>query len=75
MGEFLKENLSKLIDYKGRLLGSGIGLITGLLWAFKSFKAAFVFLLCTLGGYYIGKRMDQKDSISEILSRVLPPKS
>lgn len=75
MAEFFKEIAPKLGPYKGRILGSVTGVTVGLLWAFKGFKAALVFILSTLIGYYLGKRADwNKDSLRDILNRVLPPK-
>lgn len=75
MGDFLNTILPKISAYKGRLLGGAVGFIAGLIWSFKGFIAAFVFVLSILIGYFIGKRIDQKDSLKEILSRVLPPKN
>lgn len=73
MNEFLRENLSKLIEFKGRIFGSSIGLIAGLLWAFLGFKRALAFVFCLFLGYFLGKRIDQRGSLREILSRVIPP--
>jgi len=39
---------------------------------FGFFKALFV-ILCVVIGYYIGKIVDNKESIREILDRILPP--
>lgn len=75
MWELIKELSPMLSAYKGRLAGGVIGFIAGLLWAFKGFGAAGVFVFCLLFGYYLGKRVDRKDSLKDILNRVLPPKN
>ncbi|MCL6590978.1 MAG: DUF2273 domain-containing protein [Firmicutes bacterium] len=71
--EFLKEFLPKIIPYKGRILGSLVGLITGLLWAFLGFWKALAFIICIFLGFLLGKKIDQRGSIRNILNRVLPP--
>jgi uncharacterized membrane protein len=71
--EFIKEFLLKIIPYKGRILGSLVGLITGLLWAFLGFWKALAFIFCVLLGFILGKKIDQRGSLREILNRVIPP--
>lgn len=71
--DFLREYLPKLNEYKGRIFGSLIGLIAGLLWAFLGFWRAAAFLACIVAGYYLGKKIDQRGSIRGILERILPP--
>jgi uncharacterized membrane protein len=73
VNEFLKDTLPKLVGYKGRIFGSAIGFIAGLLWAFMGFWRALAFVFCILLGFYLGKRIDQKGSLRELLSRVIPP--
>jgi uncharacterized membrane protein len=73
--EDYKAILKELLVYKGRILGGIIGLLTGLLWAFIGFWRAFAFVLCIVLGYYIGKRVDHKESLKDIFNRVLPPKN
>jgi uncharacterized membrane protein len=73
--EDYKDILKELLAYKGRILGGIIGLSAGLLWAFMGFWRAFAFVLCIALGYYIGKRVDQKESLTDIFNRVLPPKN
>lgn len=74
MNEFFKEILPKLTGFRGRIFGSCIGFITGLLWAFLGFWRALAFVFCIFLGYFLGKRIDQKGSLRDILSRVVPPK-
>ncbi|MGD8400521.1 MAG: DUF2273 domain-containing protein [Bacillota bacterium] len=72
--EDLKTLLKDLVSYQGRILGGVIGFMAGLLWAFLGFGRALAFVLCILLGYFIGKRIDQKESFKDIISRMLPPK-
>ena len=73
MDEFLKEQLPKVLGFKGRILGSSIGFIAGLLWAFLGFWRALAFIACIIIGFYVGKKLDQRGSLREILKKVLPP--
>ncbi len=54
MEEFLREFLPKLITYKGRIIGSLVGLIAGLLWAFLGFWRAVAFVLLIFLGFFLG---------------------
>ncbi|HYH04672.1 MAG TPA: DUF2273 domain-containing protein [Bacillota bacterium] len=67
--------LKDLVEYQGRILGGLIGLMAGLIWAFMGFWRAFAFVLCIAVGYFVGKRIDRKESLKDIISRVLPPKN
>lgn len=73
MDEFLREFLSRLTNYKGRLIGGSVGFVAGLLWAFLGFWRAVAFVVCVTVGYYLGKKIDKRGSLREILSKVLPP--
>ncbi len=65
--------LQFLAQRKGRLIGGALGVVTGLLWAFLGWWRAAIFLFCTALGYFIGARIDHKDSWREIIARILPP--
>ena len=73
--EDFKAFLKDLVEYQGRILGGLIGLMAGLIWAFMGFKRAFAFVFCIAAGYFVGKRIDRKESLKDIISRVLPPKN
>jgi uncharacterized membrane protein len=65
-----------LIDIFLNNRGKCIGVLIGLLIAVLSltigfFKTLFV-VICLLLGYYIGKKIDNKESIIEIIERILP---
>jgi uncharacterized membrane protein len=72
--EFLKKYLPKIAGYKGRILGTIVGFIAGLIWVFLGFWRAIAFILCVVVGFYLGKKIDQRGSLREILNKVLPPK-
>lgn len=73
MNEFLKEIFPKIAGYKGRILGSLVGFIAGLLWVFLGFWRAVAFILSIIIGYYIGKKIDQRFSLREFINKVFPP--
>ena len=59
--------------HSGKIMGVSIGLILGLLiLAIGFFQALFV-LFCMVVGYVIGKRIDDKEDLMEILDKLLPP--
>ncbi|MDO7786391.1 DUF2273 domain-containing protein [Desulforamulus aquiferis] len=65
--EFIKEILEK---HRGKALGVALGLFFG--WfaiSYGFFKAVFV-ALCVVGGYIIGKGVDEHYDFRETLSRL-----
>jgi uncharacterized membrane protein len=53
-----------------------IGVLLGFLFAISSlfigfFKTIFI-VICIFLGYYIGKKIDNKESIIEVIERILP---
>ena len=59
--------------HSGKIIGVSIGLVLGLLiLAIGFFQALFV-LFCMVVGYVIGKRIDDKEDLMEILDKLLPP--
>jgi uncharacterized membrane protein len=59
--------------HSGKILGVAIGLILGILiLAIGFFQALFV-LFCMVVGYVIGKWIDDKEDLMEILDKLLPP--
>ena len=71
--EAIREVLAYLAARKGRLIGAFLGFVAGLLWAIYDFWRAAIFLFAVALGYFIGYRVDRKDSWREILERILPP--
>lgn len=69
---------SKLLEeiwqnHSGKLLGVLLGFLFGILViTFGFFRTLFV-AFCVVAGYVVGKRIDQKEDIMEILDKLLPP--
>ncbi|MBP2649333.1 MAG: hypothetical protein H6Q74_158 [Firmicutes bacterium] len=60
-------------QHSGKIIGGLTGLILGvLIICFGFFRTLFV-LICVIAGYIVGKRIDEKEDIMEILDRLLPP--
>ncbi|NPV26217.1 MAG: DUF2273 domain-containing protein [Firmicutes bacterium] len=56
--------------HRGKALGILVGFILGILIiSYGFFKALFI-SLCMAGGYLIGKRIDDKGDLREMMSRV-----
>jgi uncharacterized membrane protein len=73
--EDFKSLLKDFVGYQGRIIGGLIGFLAGVLWAFLGFGRALAFVLCIFVGYFIGKRIDQKESFKDFITRMLPPKN
>lgn len=57
---------------KGKVIGTAAGLLVAVLMLIIGFfKTLFIVLLMLLG-YYIGKKIDNKESIVEVIERILP---
>jgi uncharacterized membrane protein len=61
-------------EHKGKLLGVVAGLFFGILYLLVGFWDTLVFLVFVSTGYYIGRKLDQKEDLREILDRILPGK-
>lgn len=60
-------------NHSGKISGTAIGLLIGIfIITFGFFRTIFV-LLCMIAGYVIGKRIDEKEDIMDILEKLLPP--
>jgi uncharacterized membrane protein len=59
--------------HSGKIVGVTFGFTLGvLIITFGFFRTLFV-LLCVIAGYVVGKRIDEKEDIMEILDKLLPP--
>ncbi|MTI94890.1 MAG: DUF2273 domain-containing protein [Firmicutes bacterium] len=68
----MKDLLSSLRSAGGRIIGTIVGLVIGLLWAMFGFwKTAFI-ILCAVAGYLVGKALDGDEGLETILRRLLP---
>jgi uncharacterized membrane protein len=59
--------------HSGKIVGTLGGLFLGILVITLGFFKALFVLMCMTLGFLIGKRIDQKEDIMEILDRILPP--
>lgn len=60
-------------NHSGKIIGVTAGLMIGIfIITFGFFRTLFV-LFCVTAGYIVGKRIDEKEDITEILDRLLPP--
>ena len=66
LGEFLKQ-------HSGKIAGILIGMFVGIfILVFGFFHTMFV-MFCMISGYIVGRRIDQKEDIMDILGKLLPP--
>lgn len=64
--------LSICKNNRGKVIGAFIGLLIAVFMLIIGFfKTLFIVLLMFLG-YYIGKKIDNKESIIEVIERILP---
>jgi len=60
-------------QHSGKIVGVALGFILGvLIICFGFFRTLFV-MLCVAAGFVVGKRIDEKEDILEILDKLLPP--
>lgn len=57
---------------RGKCIGAFIGLIIALSAISIGFFKTLFIVICILMGYYIGKKVDNKESIIEVIERILP---
>lgn len=69
-----KERLLNFLSMNfGKVIGSFLGLLIGILFfTLGFFKTILLIILISLG-YYIGNKIDKHESIIEILDKILPP--
>jgi len=59
-------------EHPGKCLGTLFGVLLGLLYLLFGFWRMLVVALLILGGYYIGKKADEKERLRDVLARILP---
>ncbi|MHC1746079.1 MAG: DUF2273 domain-containing protein [Negativicutes bacterium] len=60
-------------QHSGKIIGATAGLLIGILIiTFGFFRTLFV-LLCIIAGFIIGKKIDEKEDLMDILDKLLPP--
>ncbi|MGL5207453.1 MAG: DUF2273 domain-containing protein [Acidaminococcaceae bacterium] len=60
-------------NYRGRLVGSLFGLFIGAMFLILGFFQTIFLLICITAGYLLGKRIDNKEDLMDVLDRLLPP--
>ncbi len=60
-------------SHRGKIVGGILGFVVAIvIIAFGFFKALFI-TLCTIIGCYIGRFMDSKEDLRNVLDRILSP--
>lgn len=59
--------------HSGKIVGTAGGLFIGLLIIAVGFFKALFILICMGIGFIVGKRIDQREDLLELLDRILPP--
>lgn len=57
----------------GKIVGTTLGFIFAVLIILFGFFHTIFVIACATAGYVIGKRIDEKEDIMEILDKLLPP--
>lgn len=72
----MEDRWARLLDAvwanKGRIFGILLGIATGALVIKYGWLQALYFVFCVGTGYYLGKRVDNKESLVELLKRFFP---
>lgn len=60
-------------NHRGKLVGTVLGVVLGAsIMIFGFFKTVFI-MLCALIGLFVGKKVDDKDDIMDIVEKIIPP--
>lgn len=60
-------------SHRGKLVGTVLGVVLGAsIMIFGFFKTVFI-MICALIGLFVGKRVDDKDDIMDIVEKIIPP--
>jgi len=73
--EVFDDLIEIFLAHKGKLLGLFIGLVIAILIISFGFLEAVFIIFCMAVGYFVGRRMDEKKSFSEIIERLMPPQN
>ncbi|MGG4453018.1 MULTISPECIES: DUF2273 domain-containing protein [Brevibacillus] len=61
-------------EHKGKLMGVLAGFFFGIIYLLVGFWDTLVFVVIVGTGYYIGRKLDHKEDLREILDKILPGK-
>lgn len=59
--------------YRGRIVGTFLGLSFALVYIRYGFLGTLFILVCATIGYYIGLRLDGDEDLRALIERLLPP--
>jgi uncharacterized membrane protein len=60
-------------NYRARFLCTVFGLFIGSMFLIVGFWQTLFLIICVLGGFFIGYKIDKKEDLVEWLDRLLPP--
>lgn len=67
-------NWELLWEHKGKILGILAGIFFGIIYLLVGFWDTPVFVVFIGTGYYIGRKLDHKEDLRDILDTILPGK-
>jgi uncharacterized membrane protein len=59
--------------HSGKIIGVSLGFVIGVLIITLGFFRTIFVLLCVFFGFVVGKRIDDKEDLMDILDKFLPP--
>jgi uncharacterized membrane protein len=69
----LKEALLNYFNKnRGKCIGTALGIIIAVLMLIIGFFRVLFIIICAAIGYYIGKKIDNNESIVELIRKILP---
>ncbi|RKD25580.1 hypothetical protein BEP19_01145 [Ammoniphilus oxalaticus] len=63
-----------LTDHPGKSLGALAGLVFSLLYIWLGFIDTVVVLVFVSTGFYLGRKFDNREDLTDVLDRILPGK-
>lgn len=60
-------------NHSGKIVGVLVGFFLGVLIILLGFFQTLFVLLCVIAGFIVGKRIDEKEDLMDILDKLLPP--
>ncbi len=68
-----REILRIALEHPGKVFGSAFGFIVGWVMILFSPLAGFYLTACVLAGYLVGRHLDSRKSIRDVLEDLFPP--
>ncbi len=60
-------------NHSGKIVGVLVGFFLGVLIILLGFFQTLFVMLCVIAGFVVGKRIDEKEDLMDILDKLLPP--